>query len=448
MRRFAPSMCTALALVMAGGCAGDRGEPDRSSAARPLIGGTLSIDDPAVVALQFPSSNQAFCTGTLISPSVILTAAHCVDMAGTDPDVTAFFGNDIKSGGTRIGIGAKVQHLEWNGSVDDGNDIALILLNFPQDPFLPVEMNDVAPLSDEIGTPYRQVGFGVYDRDTGDADGKKRQGTTSITGVDDPDVVLSGDDDLSVCFGDSGGPGFITVDEVEYVAGIHSYTTSKDCFPPNGDTRVDIYVDDFVRPWVEENDPTCGSDGMCAPIGCIDDPDCTPCGHDGTCASGCDLPDADCPTSGLGEICQADSQCESGLCVFWQADTHYKFCSIPCEDSSACPEGMSCENVQPFGDVCYFDEDPPGVLGDGCEQATDCGSYICDDGRCTYACDVSQNRLCPPDFECKAAASGEVYYCVATDEGGGCGCAASGHDRSWPLLVAAVLLVLRRRRRF
>ena len=448
MQRTGPSIITALALLLPCGCVGDRPGPEATGSSRlPLIGGALSSQDPAVVALQFPGSNQAFCTGTLISPSVILTAAHCVDMAGSDPNVTAFFGDDVRSQGTRIGVGAKVQHLGWTGDVGR-NDIAMILLNFPQDPFLAVPLNDVAPLADEIGTAYRHVGFGVYDRETGDADGKKREGTTTITGIDAPDVVLSGDDELSVCFGDSGGPGLITVDEVEYVAGIHSYTTSEDCLPPNGDTRVDIYVADFVRPWIQENDPTCGGDGLCAPIGCMDDPDCTPCGRDGTCATGCDLPDADCPTSGLGEICQADSQCESGLCVFWREDTEYSFCSTPCEDDSPCPDGMSCQNVPPFGDVCYHDDTPPGVLGDDCEQATDCGSYLCDDGHCTYECDLSQNRVCPPDFECKASAGGEVYTCVSTDTGGGCGCAAAGHDRPWPLLLVAGLLVLLRRRRF
>jgi MYXO-CTERM domain-containing protein len=439
MPRSGLSISTALALLLPSACAV---EPARET--RSLIGGALSTSDPAVVALQFPSSGFVFCTGTLISPSVILTAAHCVDMAGSDPNVTAFFGDDVRSDGTHLGIGAKVQHEDWTGTVGH-HDIAMIRLNTPLDPFLPVPLNDLAPLADEIGSPYRQVGFGVYDRETGDADGRKREGTTTITGVTERDVVLSGDENLSVCFGDSGGPGFITVEGVEYVAGIHSYTSSQDCFPPNGDTRVDLHVADFILPWIQENDPTCGEDGLCAPIGCIDDPDCTPCGADGNCTSGCALPDPDCPTSALGEICQADTQCETGLCVYWQDDPSYRFCSVECSGDSTCPDGMSCKNVTPFGDVCYYDDDPPGVIGDACEEATDCGSYLCYDDRCTYECDLSQNLLCPADFECTEA-EGEAYYCVPIDTGGGCGCSAGQPAPAGPLALLLLLAWWRRRR--
>ena len=91
-------------------------------------------------------------------------------------------------------------------------------------------------------------------------------------------------------------------------------------------------------------------DGSCAPIGCMSDPDCEPCGADGNCTDGCALPDPDCATSEPGEICQAETQCTTGLCVFWSTDPSYHFCSRECEPGGAdCPTGMSCQSVQPFG---------------------------------------------------------------------------------------------------
>lgn len=435
-----------LTSLAAAGCTLDQ-EPEVASTAQELIGGDVDDQDPGVVALLSSGSTSPFCTGTLIAPSVVLTAAHCVDMFSSDPSAAIFFGTDAAGSGTRVEVVDKVQDLGWTGQLGN-HDIAMLLLKFPQDPEFIVPLNDVSPLSEEIGSPYRHVGFGVFENGM-DADGKKRTGMTMITGVGSGDTVQSGDSDVTVCYGDSGGPGMITVDGVEYVAGIHSSTTTSGdedfCVPPAADTRVDLYAEEFIRPWVQDNDPTCSEDGLCARVGCTDDPDCEPCGPDGTCTDSCALPDPDCPTSGMGEICQADTQCDTGLCVFWQDDINYKFCTTPCDGDGECPDGMSCQSVSPFGKVCYFDEDPPGVLGDDCDDALECGSYICEDGACVVECDLSMNQGCPPDFECEAA--GEGYYCIGKGGGGG-GCTTTGRGAGAPLFLAmAVAALLRRRRR-
>ncbi len=450
-------VATILTFLAASGCttlAGDEPAPaEVATAAQPLIGGSVDDADPGVVALIGSGSTAPFCTGTLVGPSTILTAAHCVDTFTADPDAALFFGADAAGSGARVPVTDKWQSPNWTGQTGM-YDVALLLLQFPQDPEWIFPMNDVAPLDEEIGSPYRHIGFGVYDcseegacNQTGLADGKKRTGVTSILGVSDGDTVLSGDETVKVCYGDSGGPGMITVDDVEYVAGIHSTTSigDGDCVAPAADTRVEFYVD-AIREWIQANDPACAEDGLCARVGCTDDPDCEPCGPDGTCTDSCALPDPDCPTSGIGEICQADTQCESGLCVFWQDEPNFKFCTMACDGDGECPDGMSCQNVSPFGKVCYFDDAPSGVLGDDCDGPLECGSYICADGSCVVECDLSMNQGCPPDFECEAV--GEAFYCVSTGGGGG-GCTTTGRGAGAPILLAIALgaLVRRRRRR-
>jgi hypothetical protein len=367
-------------------------------------------------------------------------------MAGDDPNVTVFFGDDVTSDGVKIGVKAKWQHLGWTGSLSQNNDIGLMLLNFPQTDIEPIPLNTTAA-SGLVDQPYRVVGFGVNDQANQTTDGKKRTGLTTISEALSPptgDEIIIRDSNTIVCFGDSGGPGMVTVDEVEYVAGVHSWTSGDNCGPPNGDTRVDLFVDSDLANWIETNDPTCGEDGICAKIGCADDPDCTPCGPDGTCTSDCPLPDPDCPTSDLGEICQADSQCMSGLCVFWRGDPNTKFCSRECSTDD-CPTGMSCQSVNPFGDICYYDDDPPGVLGDDCDLPTDCGSYRCAEGSCVTRCDLTVGRGCPADFECRASA--EDYFCFAVGGGGGGGCNTGGRPGWFALLAVIGLLAGRSRRR-
>jgi MYXO-CTERM domain-containing protein len=370
-------------------------------------------------------------------------------MLGSDPSATIFFGSDTTKAGLKIGVGRKKQHPMWTGDLSGGHDVGMLLMNFPyEDPLLAQKMN-TGPVEDHVGDAYRHVGFGVYDRATGSADGQKRSGSTTVTGMRG-DVILSGDDNLSVCFGDSGGPAYLEVDGEEVVAGIHSFTTGDDCFPPNGDTNVQLFAEDFILPWIQDNDPTCGFDGICAPIGCTADPDCEPCGADGTCTSDCELPDPDCPTQDIGEICRADSQCMGDQCIAYLADPEYSFCSRECDlNNDDCPSGMSCQDRAGLGPVCYWDDEPEGLLGDSCASGADCGSYQCAEDLCVVPCNLAQGEGCPADFACETRDDGANYYCFEEDKPDEGGCSVGGTRTSGNLavmLLALVALVRRRRR--
>ena len=439
-------LLTAVLGGMLAGCqAGDVGLGER---AQPVVGADVDTGDPAVVALM--NGNFVFCTGTLVSPRVIVTAAHCIDEGGAVP--SAFFASDATGAGVRVGAERTSVHPEWTGELSGGHDVGLILLS-GRGPVPPVPINTAA-VAGMIGAPYRVVGFGIHDRDTRELDGKKRTAVMKISGVTGTYVEVGDADptmapDTAICQGDSGGPGFISVDDgagpVEKLAGVHSYSI-EGCFNPSGDTRLDL-VGDFVQPWIDANDPSCGNDATCAPIGCAHDPDCEPCGADGTCTTGCALPDPDCPTQALGETCRADSQCLTGLCLYWPTDPRVKFCSQPCGEG--CPEPMACETIQPFGPVCsYGDTPPPGALSEGCTDDGECAGLICEDHACTYTCDLSIGEVCPAGFTC--ADHGLGFHCFGDyglDGGDGGGCAVGGGAGTLALSLGLPGLLVRRRRR-
>lgn len=438
-----------LALVLAASAACTT--VDVGVAEQPVVGAELATDDPGVVAL-ITSQGRVFCTGTLVSPETVLTAAHCIAEAAGDPAVAAFFGDDATSTGARVSVDNYAAHPGWTGDLAGGHDLAVLHLVSPQ-PLALVKPMNTTDLAAFVGADYRVVGFGIHDRTTRELDGKKRVGQMRIARLDgdyleaedvDPDQATA------ICQGDSGGPGFIMVDGVEVLAGTHSYSI-QGCFNPSGDARPDLYMTSFIQPYIDSHDRTCRADGRCVRVGCSADPDCQPCGADGTCATDCPLPDPDCPTAALGAICQADTQCATGQCIAWHGDIHTQFCSQPCAGPADCPTpGMSCAAVPGEGMVCTYAGAPPGALGQACAAPVECAEYTCIDSVCTYACDVSRGLLCPEGFACDTRDQGATYNCFATaptgDDDSGC-CSSSGGPTSIGLALGLAALSRRRRRR-
>ncbi len=250
------------------------------------MGGEPITEYPAVVLLDLGGS---LCTGTVVSKRVILTAAHC--LSGSPTSIRALFVNAMGESGTAI-VAATYENKA-------GADIGAIALS-EDAPVEPIPANPHA-LDPHIGDDIMIIGFGVTGENSSDS-GVKRMGMARLDGLTGPDVELgemtTTNDPQGTCYGDSGGPNFITIDGTNFVAGVTSRGTDVCGAGLDIAVRADSHID-WLNAFIDENDPaTCAADGRCAE-GCADlDVDC--CVSDGECVEECGTSDIDCSDDGTG----------------------------------------------------------------------------------------------------------------------------------------------------
>lgn len=253
MRRLTMALAATLALVLGSfGPATAITDGDLDGDGHPFVG--------LMVAQTADGSPLWRCSGTLISPTLFLTAGHCTESPAEHVEI--WFDADVENGMPENGYpltgdvgGTPYTHPDYDPNAFYLYDVGMVVLDEPvyMDQYgeLP-ELDQLDALASRRGqkdVTFTAVGYGMQKsfpdaaswKDQADrirmvAYPKLNQINSGLTG--DFSLLLSNNAHTGgTCFGDSGGPNFIGDSYV--IAGVTSFGMNSTCAGTGGVYRID-----------------------------------------------------------------------------------------------------------------------------------------------------------------------------------------------------------------
>ncbi len=243
-----------------------------------ITDGELDGDNhPHVVLLLMEVGGEPMyrCSGTLLSPTVLLTAGHCTNNYPEEPfsGMRVFYESDVDNGDNNYPFGGlnSVEAVSWAAhplyETDDFfvHDVGVVML---EEPGIVLDEYGVLPEVDQLDAlmpsrgqkaEFTAVGYGLQASFPDGADWKTvadrvrmvayphllQLNAPGMTG--DFSILLSNNHNTGgTCYGDSGGANFLG--DTNIVAGITSYGMNVKCAGTGGVFRTDRQnVLDFVN---------------------------------------------------------------------------------------------------------------------------------------------------------------------------------------------------------
>jgi secreted trypsin-like serine protease len=214
---------------------------------------------PNVGAIMVPALDgngyRVVCSGTLVSPTVFLTASHCTAFLASNPgpDYVTFDGTDVQPSPSGLIPATPVTNPAYGGKSRD--DVSVMILSTPVTTITPATLPpsvgflDSLPLDQK--TKLTVVGYGTIEKEIVKGEngpqfpllGDRGYGIASFNSLTPQWLKMSQNaahGDSGACYGDSGGPTFLGAapNDGDMVLAV---TTTGDtpCYSTNVASRTD-----------------------------------------------------------------------------------------------------------------------------------------------------------------------------------------------------------------